>query len=119
MPEGMQGLLVTVGVLSSCIVFLSRQVAEIYKRRKNGLPAIPSYSDGDVGSQIADLHRWHKPIQDPDTCQPRFHWYENNMELKKELEANRESMDSLRQCMCHTSEAIDKLTAATNKSNGD
>jgi len=119
MPEGFQSLLVTIGVMASCIVFLSKQAVEAYRKSKmrNGKAGL--YSDScaalECNRLVKDLHNWHCPIKDNETGQPKFPWYENNAELLRELCLNREAMEELRDCMRKIRSSIDKLTAALER----
>lgn len=110
MPDGTQDLIKTIAVLSACIVYLSKQAIESYKAKRTGPQKIV-----DCGLLVKELHKWHQPVVDPGTGQPKFMWYENNSELEKELRANRESMEALRDSTRKTRESMDRLIAAMER----
>lgn len=94
----MGDLINTVAILSACIVFLAKVVVDAYAKRKNGgmPPCRASCKAEQMVTFVSDLHRWHKPVTDPATGQPRFMWYENSVGLREELKKNRESTDELK-----------------------
>lgn len=103
-------LLQTVVVLAACVVFLAKQSIDVYKnygvRRKNGGAGRPGES-----TMIADLYKWHKPVIDPGTGQPRFMWYLDSKELQKELQRNRETMEELRGAILKMNQSIERLAS--------
>lgn len=111
----MEDLLKTVGILAVCLVYLTKQIMDSYTKRKNG----KSMDSCQQGSQCArctvmaalldDLHRWHKPVTDPITGQPRFMWYGDSIELQKELERSRESTEELKTAMEAMNDSIRSL----------
>jgi len=100
-------LLQTFTIMAACIVFLSKQAVDAYRSR-NG-KAAPQFSD-ESSRLVKDLHKWHKPVMDPETGQPRFMWYADSKELKQELKASRITMAEL-------GDSIDTLATAVQKSN--
>jgi hypothetical protein len=111
----MEGLLQTVAILAACIVFLAKQAVDAYSKRKNGMGA---HTTSTEKSMLSDLHRWHKPVADPATGQPRFMWYENSLMLQEELKRNRESMDELKSALERMSENISALVEQIKKCPG-
>ncbi len=103
--KDLPGLLQTFTIMAACIVFLSKQAVDAYRSR-NGKAAPQDESF----LLVKDLHRWHKPVVDPETGQPRFMWYGDSKELKDELKANRETMQEL-------TDSMGTLTTAVQKSN--
>jgi hypothetical protein len=118
MDENVQGLIQTIVILVACVVYLTKQIAEAYKKKKNGHSHLGSCRAGDVENMIFELHQWHRPVTDQETGQPRFMWYENNLEFQKQLERNRSAMEALSACMRKTRESIDKLNATIADSKG-
>ncbi len=104
----MEGLLQTVALLSCCVVFLAKQAADAYSKKKNGSMK-PRSCPEQMSEWISDLHRWHKPVVDQATGQPRFVWYENSIALQEELQRNRESMNELKSAIEKMNEAIGML----------
>jgi hypothetical protein len=70
----------TICILSAAIVFLAKQTVDAWKAvasKKNGTP-------GSSFTMLQDLHKWHQPVSDIKTGQPRFMWYEDK-ELTQEI----------------------------------
>jgi hypothetical protein len=91
--DPMELQLQTIAILSAALVFLSKSAVDAYKKmaaRKNGM---------DSDSMMRDLHRWHKPVVDPKSGQPRFLWYEDSLELRDSVEKLREEMERFRKML--------------------
>lgn len=78
----------TIAVLAAVIVYLSKQLVDALKTKKNS--GAKSESD-----QVNDLHKWHAPVSNKETGQPIFHWYAQNAELIKELREQKEVMKEM------------------------
>ena len=104
--EGLQEVLYTVCVMAACIVFLSKQAVDAYKKKKAG-PASSEVFD-QFFEKINELHRWHKPIYNPATGQPKFMWYENSAELQQEMKDLRACIKSLQKSLDNLSDKIAK-----------
>jgi hypothetical protein len=110
-----EGLTQTVAILAACIVFLARQGFDAYKiyANKGSARCVIPHPETHPPTEtlIRELHRWHKPVNDPETGQPRFLWYVDSAELREELQRNRESMEELKESLGKMRTAIERLVS--------
>lgn len=101
------GLIQTIAILAACIVFLAKQAFD-FKKRKNG-HGVPMNPNDSSAALLRELHSWHKPVNDPETGQPRFMWYEDSSHLREELNKNSLALDELRSTIAKMNDSIAKL----------
>ena len=105
-------LVQTVVILAACVVFLAKQCVDAYSRfggwkKKHGTYAV----NGSSADLLRDLHKWHHPVNDPETGQPRFLWYQDTKDLREELKRSRESMDELRESIGKMNDSLVTLVS--------
>lgn len=114
------GLIQTIAVLAACVVFLAKQGFDAYKMhmKKDTEQVTKDPCKIDCMGLISDLHKWHRPVTDPETGQPRFMWYEDSKALRDGLRKNRECMDALSLAMGKVNESIAALVEELRSQQG-
>jgi hypothetical protein len=100
------GLIQTVGVLAAVIVYLTKQVVEARRSKKNG---------GSMTSKVDELHKWHSPVSDQETGQLVFHWYSQHQELIAILKEHIRAMEAVNHAMLELNSNLNSFKVVHEK----
>lgn len=99
----------TIAILAACVVYLARQTVESYKKMRSNGQVKDAEAQQLMRNRVEDLHRWHSPVSNSVTGQPRFPWYSETDVLQSELSSLRKEFKSTRDCLRKMRESIDRL----------